>query len=174
MVKLFQIVVLSVFLFINNTFAQKINQRLINNNNGEEILIGVCTKQAFQQQPFSDWFISEYNLYRNICDKAVTDSLKKYLPKCKIEVVLATWCSDSRQHFPHFMCIKDICNLPDSSLTIICVDREKLAPDVQLTDKKIDFVPTFIVYYKGKEIGRIIETPEENLEKHLLKIVQKI
>jgi len=167
-------VIFILFFIFNNSMAQKVNQRLTNNNNGEEILIGLCTRQAFYEKPFSDWFVNEYNLYRNLADKKIIDSLSKYLNRVKIEVVLGTWCSDSREHFPHFMVIADICHFPDSSLSIICVDREKLAPNIPLENKKIDFVPIFIIYYNGNEIGRIIETPVESIEKHLLDIVSKI
>ena len=39
---------------------------------------------------------------------------------------------------------------------------------------EIELVPTFILDYNGEEIGRIIESPEESLEKDLLRIISTI
>jgi len=163
-------VLLSVLTICGN--GQQINQRLINNNNGEEILVGKCSRNIFHEKPFDEWFSTSYNIYRNLADKNTVDSLKKYLSKYKIEVVLGTWCSDSREHFPHFMCLADMCEFADTNITIICVDREKLAFNFPLGNRNILFVPTFIIYFDGKEIGRIIETPNVSLEKHLWEIIK--
>jgi hypothetical protein len=44
---------------------------------------------------------------------------------------------------------------------------------VELTQaRRIERVPTFIVYGDGREIGRIVETPEGSLEEHLVKILK--
>jgi hypothetical protein len=37
---------------------------------------------------------------------------------------------------------------------------------------KIKRIPTFIIYKKKREIGRIVETPGDLIEKDLLKILQ--
>ena len=38
---------------------------------------------------------------------------------------------------------------------------------------RIELVPTIIFYKDGSEIGRIVETPVESMEKDLLKIIEK-
>ena len=38
-------------------------------------------------------------------------------------------------------------------------------------DLDIELVPTFIFYRNGEELGRIVETPEDTLEKDLAEIV---
>ena len=64
-------------------------------------------------------------------------------------------------------------NYPKEKLTLIGVSREKKGLSNEAEGLDIEFVPTFIFYKDGKEIGRIVETPAESLEKDLLKIVQK-
>ncbi|HRS57596.1 MAG TPA: thioredoxin family protein [Bacteroidia bacterium] len=152
--------------------AQQYNQRLTNNKTNEEILIGLCTRNAFLEKPFENWFTQEYNLYRNIMDKSICDSLKPLMKNIRITIVLGTWCSDSRQQVPDFFTIADYLNMPDSVITIICVDRDKQAVAFSIEDKKIELVPTFIIYRQGAEIGRIIETPSKSLEKDLLAILK--
>lgn len=151
--------------------AQQVNQRITNNNTHEEILIGKCTRKALNERPFQEWFQKEYNLYRNTLDKKSCDSLSNLLKDIKIEIVMGTWCSDSRQHVPDFFAIMDYLGVPDSIITIICVDREKQAVTFSIEDKKIELVPTFIFLKKGAEIGRIIETPQKTLEKDMLSIL---
>lgn len=41
-----------------------------------------------------------------------------------------------------------------------------------IQDQHIERVPTFIVYADGRELGRIVETPEGSLEEHLVKILK--
>ena len=57
-------------------------------------------------------------------------------------------------------------------LEFIGVDRLKKTHDYSIKELKIKRVPTFIFYKEGKEIGRIIESPNETLEKDFLKIVK--
>ena len=44
--------------------------------------------------------------------------------------------------------------------------------EVDIEDLNIELVPTFIIYKKGEEIGRIVETPYDTLEEDIWKIVQ--
>lgn len=57
------------------------------------------------------------------------------------------------------------------NLTLICVDRSKKAPGTIVDDFKIELVPTFIFYRDKMELGRIVETPGDLMEKEILKIV---
>jgi hypothetical protein len=53
------------------------------------------------------------------------------------------------------------------------LDTKKESPDFDAIANKVSLVPTFIVYRNNQEIGRIIETPNQSLEKDLLKILSK-
>lgn len=54
------------------------------------------------------------------------------------------------------------------------IDESKLDSAGLAAKYKIEFVPTFIFFRDGKELGRIVEKPDKrNLEKHVLEIVGK-
>jgi hypothetical protein len=57
------------------------------------------------------------------------------------------------------------------NLTLICVDRDKKAPETIVENLKVEKVPTFIFYKGNDELGRIIEVPADLLEKDMLKII---
>ncbi len=88
-----------------------------------------------------------------------------------IKIVMGTWCSDSRREVPRFYKLLDELKLVDEEITLINVDRMKKVPEINMDDLNILLVPTFIIYRGGKEIGRIVETPIETLEKDLLNIL---
>jgi thiol-disulfide isomerase/thioredoxin len=133
------------------------------------MLIGICTRENFvKDTSFSWWFKSEYDYYQP------EDSVIKLinLDSVKIVCVLGTWCSDSRREVPHFFKILDALKFDEKNLTLYCVDRKKQAEGYDIDQFVIERVPTFIFYKNDSEIGRIIETPQETLERDLLKILQ--
>lgn len=84
---------------------------------------------------------------------------------------MGTWCGDSRDWVPRFYKIMDMAGFNYKNLTLICVDRERKAGKLDISTLKIDRVPTFIVYKKKKETGRIVEVPSDLLEKDLLNYI---
>ena len=72
---------------------------------------------------------------------------------------------------PRFYRLLDELKFPDEQVTLINVDRKKNGLEVNVDDLSIELVPTFIIYSGSKEVGRIIESPNETLEKDLLKIL---
>lgn len=136
---------------------------------GKNILIGEITRENLTDSSYSVWFNEEYDNYAP--DTLVIERLKNNLKEYAIEVVFGTWCSDSRREVPRFLKILDLCGFPDKNLRLIAVDRNKKADDIDISDKEIALVPTFIIYKNNEEKGRIIETPEESLEKDLSNIL---
>ncbi|MFZ0452215.1 MAG: thioredoxin family protein, partial [Ignavibacteriaceae bacterium] len=88
-----------------------------------------------------------------------------------IEIVMGTWCSDSRREVPRFFKILDAVNYPSNKVGIICVDEDKKTQSNELDGLKIELVPTIIFYKDGNELGRIIESPHDTLEKDMIKIL---
>jgi hypothetical protein len=138
---------------------------------GKNMLIGISTKEAYRDSNFAKWFNFEYQDY-NVDTNILNDHKAKIINK-KIIIVLGTWCSDSKREMPRFFKILDYIKFPEDNLKIINVDRDKHAFDSEVEDLDIELVPTFIIYDKDKEIGRIIETPQESLEKDLVNIVNE-
>ncbi len=90
-----------------------------------------------------------------------------------VEVVLGTWCSDSKAHVSEFLKVLELVDNPLIRAEYIAVpeDKAKRSPDLQ--DKDIVKVPTFIVYIDGVEKGRIVEAPVKSMEDDLLAIIEK-
>jgi hypothetical protein len=51
------------------------------------------------------------------------------------------------------------------------LDREKKSPEFKNEQGDIEYVPTFIFFRNGQELGRIIESPIQSLEKDLRQII---
>ena len=84
---------------------------------------------------------------------------------------MGTWCSDSQREVPRFFKILDQLAFNFNNITLIGVNRAKQADNTEVNELNIELVPTIIFFIDGKEIGRIIESPEENLEKDMVKIL---
>lgn len=140
-------------------FAQHTLPDTIHRN---EILCGKCFLQELQQNEFGSHFLSEYRNY--LPYRGILNDLEKKIYGCRISIVLGTWCSDSKEQVPRFVKILDELQYKTSCLEIICVDKLKTAGNLDISDLKIERVPTFIFYIDEEEIGRITETPHLTLE----------
>ncbi|MGB5848614.1 MAG: thioredoxin family protein [Ignavibacteriaceae bacterium] len=165
--KLFWIV--AGIVFCANLYAQKFNTITTDDKTDKPMLIGHTTLEAFNDTNFSWWWNSEYKMYD--VDSMDVEKLKVKLEDVDIKIVMGTWCSDSRTEVPHFYKILDEINFPKEKVTLINVNRDKEGLENEVEGLDIDFVPTFIFYKAGEEIGRIIEMPFETLEKDILELV---
>jgi thiol-disulfide isomerase/thioredoxin len=154
-------------------FAQKMNQKTSDEKKGNEMLIGYCNRDGFAtvNSNFDSVYKAEYPIYRG--DEATIRQLAGKLKGVKVTVVMATWCSDSKDWVPRFYKIMDELKFNYKNLTLICVDRSKKAPGTNVDALKTDLVPTFIFYRKKVELGRIVEVPGDLMEKEILKILSK-
>ncbi len=156
-------------LFCANLYAQDFNTITTDDKTDKPMLIGYTTLEAFNDTSFSWWWNSAYNMYE--VDSADVEELKVKLDDVDIKIVMGTWCSDSRTEVPHFYKILDEINYPNEKVTLINVNRDKEGLENEVEGLDINFVPTFIFYRTGEEIGRIIEMPYETLEKDMLELV---
>jgi len=108
-----------------------------------------------------------------VSDNAVIQALKPLLKNKQITIVWGEWCSDSLQHVPRFYkLLKDV-GYPEQEITLVEVNRDKKAATVAIDHLNIERVPTFIIFEADIELGRIVEHPEETLEKDLLELLVK-
>jgi hypothetical protein len=167
------LLVLLLSILSSETSAQTYNRKMTNNKTGEEILVGLCTRNAFLKDSYRSWFLPEYKMYQNIIRKKDLDSIGNMLEEVKVKIILGTWCHDSQEHFPHFMTILDYLKMPAVNYEIICVNTQKEAVSFSIDSLNVIYVPTFIFYKNEIELGRIIETPIINLERDMLAILRK-
>jgi hypothetical protein len=145
--------------------------KLVNDgDNNKVMLVGISPQEAYQDSNFSLWYNSEYTNYD--VDINTISAQNVTLEGKTIKIVLGTWCSDSRREVPRFVKILDFMGFPKDKRLYINVDREKKGLTDEVEGLEIEFVPTFIVYENGVELGRIIEMPYESLEKDLIEIVK--
>ncbi|MES2827562.1 MAG: thioredoxin family protein [Bacteroidota bacterium] len=152
--------------------AQKINKKIEDKGRNKTVLINKVTREGLISFPeFKERYDEEYPNYQP--DSLTIDSIKPLIGDKKITLVLGTWCGDSKLQVPHFLKVLDKLGYSEKDLTIICVDGTKKAEDGLLNDLKITNVPTMIFYEKGKELGRITESPIQTLEKDTHHILSK-
>jgi thiol-disulfide isomerase/thioredoxin len=89
----------------------------------------------------------------------------------RVEVVFGSWCSDSLDHVPRFVKLQEAVGPDRLPVTYVGVDRSKKDPGGLVASLKIEKVPTFIVFRKDGEIGRIVETPKTTVEGDLAEIL---
>ncbi len=167
------VIVIFCFLFglLGGISAQEKNQRVFDEKSQTDILIGNCDREGLMGCEFANSYNEEYPAYNPNGDVLI--ALKEKIKGIKCVIILGTWCGDSKEQVPRFLKIIDMLGIPFEEMKIISVDRNKEAPEMNIKEQyKIEKVPTFIFYRGDTEIGRIIETPIESLEKDLLNIIK--
>ncbi len=134
-------------------------------------LVGIVHKKDFLEQPYRSWFAPEYEEYK-VNEKVVLE-LKNLLKDVKIKAFMGTWCGDSKRETPKLYKLLDKANFNYKNLEFIAVDRQKKSPKNLQKGYDIRYVPTFIFYKKGKEIGRFVEYAIESFEEDLIKILKE-
>jgi len=133
----------------------------------EEELTGPVTREVLFEK-FPEWQ-AVAAAYRPRPD--CIDKLRAFGREVRIEIYLGTWCSDSKSHVNEFFKVLEMADTPlfRISCTAIPRDKDKRAPFYQGRD--IVRLPTFFVFVDGREIGRIVETPERSVEEDLVRIL---
>ncbi|MFZ4591131.1 MAG: thioredoxin family protein [Ignavibacteria bacterium] len=137
----------------------------------EPMLMGTITRSLLTENSFGEWFNKSYEAHK--IDQKTLDKVNKDFSNLKILIILGTWCGDSREFVPPFLKILDNINFPESNLKLVSVNRQKQGIADEVKDLEVKLVPLFIFYRDGKEIGRIIESPKEWLEKDFLRITSE-
>ena len=88
-------------------------------------------------------------------------------------VFLGTWCGDSRRHVPEFMALMEAAGIGETHIRYVGLDREKALPK-RFSRYRIDRIPTFVIESGGRELGRIVETPERSLHGDLAALLERI
>jgi len=170
-------IIFSLFFLVGAiAFAQNTNPSpfpkdtlVIDTTNHQAMLLGYINRQAFQDTSFSWWFNSVYDMYE--VDSTTALSLKNKLDSIKITVVMGTWCSDSHREVPKLLRVFDYLNISVDRVSILAVGRNKKGIRNETDGMNIELVPTIIFYRNGIEVGRIVESPKETIEKDMLKIL---
>jgi len=157
-------------LYLSSFSFSQINLETEDVKHNQIILIGKIDKLGLLMDNYSSWFANEYNNY-NLDSNSIAEISKLNIKNFKIIIFMATWCGDSREQVPRFYKVLE--SLENKfQLSIYALDENKSCLNINVSDFNIERVPTFIFYKNDKEIGRIIETPNQSLEKDFLEIVR--
>ncbi|MEM1002648.1 MAG: hypothetical protein AAGH46_08365 [Bacteroidota bacterium] len=145
------------------------------NDKGQRHLCGPFEVQVLEtDSTYQKWFKSRYNEFIPGIQKA---KWAKNLSDVEVDIYLGTWCGDSKKWVPKFVKIWDELGLDRSQLfTIGLYDSQdgksvyKQGPNGEEKGRNIHRVPTFIFKREGKEIARIVEYPNNDLETDLAQI----
>jgi hypothetical protein len=138
---------------------------------GKGPLLGATTPAALLA--VSPEWEATYDLYEPDAAalEAIDSTLTAQRGDLRVEVILGTWCGDTRDQVPKFLKIWDILGRNRLPATFVGVERRKEKRAAALAGKKIERIPTFIVYRKDEEIGRIVERPKATVEEDLAAIL---
>lgn len=92
-------------------------------------------------------------------DGAIVERLRTIDSPVTLQVVLATWCGDSRQHVPRLLKAIATAANPNITVELTGVGPDFVTPMAVVAGKNITNVPTVIVRRDDREIGRYVETP---------------
>ena len=103
----------------------------------------------------------------------IISRLQEIHEEVEIEIFLGTWCPDCRQHVSAFFKVMDMVQNPLIRVTYTGIPRAREDRPKYTAGKNIERVPTFIIRFRNREAGRIIETPRLSVEEDLWEILQK-
>lgn len=82
----------------------------------------------------------------------------------KWKVYIGCWCDDSQKLLPMFLDVMKDIGFPKDQIEFIALDLNKTSPGQIEKEDKIEYVPTFILFNEGKEVGRIVESIDYPME----------
>ncbi|MEZ4816813.1 MAG: thioredoxin family protein [Flavobacteriaceae bacterium] len=145
------------------------NNRVPDEEDGGEMLLGKITCKGLQEEPFNEWYVENYNAH--VLDSVRIDSIKPLLKNISIKIFMGTWCEDSQKQVPALEKILYECDYTLESLDMVAVTHNKDTPNGLEDGYELEYVPTIIFYKDGAEINRIVEYPQETLEQDILTIL---
>jgi len=105
-------------------------------------------------------------------DASAVDELRAIQEPTSIQIVMATWCSDSKRNVPRLLKSIERANNPNVKVEIVGVGPDFESPMDFIQANSITNVPTVIVRRGGAEIGRYVETPvSASIERDIVDIV---
>lgn len=135
-------------------------------------MINQCTRNSVVNFPdFKPMYDSQYADYTP--DAAIIKHIKAGFEGIQVVVIMGTWCIDSKVQVARFYKILDEVGVPESQITLICVNEHKKTTDGSIDQLHVNRIPTFIVNQNGRELGRIVEFPADTLENDLSALLSR-
>lgn len=136
----------------------------------EEILRGKVRPSALPS--ISESWTKDYDAYEPSPEDLGT--LATLEGHADLDVYFGSWCGDSKRELPRLAKILDRASLPGLRVRYFGLDRTKTKPARLARRGSIERVPTIVLSVAGREIGRIVESPQTTLEHDLALLVGRI
>jgi len=131
-------------------------------NDGSKMLVGSSNKTALMSDKSFSWFREGYDKYQP--DIQSVKTISQHAGSMHIEVFGGTWCSDTHDLLPGFYKAMDAAGIKDTQISLHLVNRDKKTRDGSTDKYQITNVPTFIVFYGGKQVGKVVESAKTTIE----------
>jgi thiol-disulfide isomerase/thioredoxin len=129
--------------------------------------VGTVTREQVEEAA-PEWVAAEVEA---VPDEAAAHALAAVTPGAEVKVFLGTWCGDSRREVPRLWKALDLAGAVPFAISYVGVDREKKDPAGEAAGADVRYVPTFIVRRDGREVGRIVESAPQGVERDLLSLL---
>ena len=130
---------------------------------------GIVNIDYLFNSPNTEWFKDNYDSYD--LDTKTFDYNFSNLDKFQIEIYMNTKCHDSEREVPRLIKILNRLNFSEDNLKIVLLNSKKQSSQGYENGKNITNTPTIIFLSESIEKNRIVEFPNENLEKDILNII---
>jgi thiol-disulfide isomerase/thioredoxin len=137
----------------------------------QTIYVGKVDRLLFEKSDLS-WFREEYQRYSP--QSTILDSIRGKTDSLNAIVFLGTWCHDTHRELPRFLKIIETENIPIRILELHALNLKKQSGDVLPVVFDIRYIPTFIFFKNGKEVGRIVEIPKMSLEADIVGMFMEV
>jgi thiol-disulfide isomerase/thioredoxin len=125
------------------------------------VMVGPLEREAVQRE-LTHW-VSDAEL-----DTDAVGKLATVPPGAEVVIYFGTWCGDSRREVPRLWRAFDEAGSLPFTVALHGVDEDKTAPP----EVGLLYVPTIIVRRDGVEVGRIVESAPEGVERELLHLLE--
>ena len=93
-------------------------------------------------------------------------------PGARVDVILGTWCSDSREEVTRFWRGLDAAGDVPFTVGYWGTGFGDYMPEVERAEElEVIAVPTFVVFREGEEVGRVVERSEKGIEVDLYELL---
>jgi thiol-disulfide isomerase/thioredoxin len=105
-------------------------------------------------------------------DAEAAQALASVEPGAEVTILLGTWCGDSRREVSRFWkALDETGGAVPFEVHYVAVDEDKKEPAAAVAENGVRYLPTFVVRRGGHEVGRIVETSPNGIEKDLLALL---
>lgn len=134
---------------------------------GDTHLLGDIDIDDLKQEPYNEWFDKEI-------EQDYTLENIDLLKETKVKIYLGTWCGDSKKWVPEFFKLWHDNKLPIENIEIVALHNEtdvyKQSPEKTEKAYNIHRVPTFIFLKEDEEVGRMVDSPINDMKTDLAQI----